>query len=42
MAQGLFDYLFYEIDFLIFFLVLVWGVIHALSVDREVAELGAV
>jgi O-antigen ligase len=40
MAQGLFDYLFYEIDFLIFFLAMVWGVIHALSVDREVAELG--
>ncbi len=33
MAQGLFDYLFYEIDVLIFFLAMVWGVIHALSVD---------
>lgn len=35
MAQGLFDYLFYEIDVLIFFLAMVWGVIHALSVDEE-------
>jgi O-antigen ligase len=34
MAQGLFDYLFYEIDFLIFFVAMVWGAIHALSVDR--------
>jgi O-antigen ligase len=35
MAQGLFDYLFYEIDVLIFFLAMVWGVIHALAVDEE-------
>jgi hypothetical protein len=35
MAQGLFDYLFYEIDILIFFVAMVWGVIHALSVDEE-------
>jgi hypothetical protein len=34
MAQGLFDYLFYEIDVLIFFLAMVWGVIHSLSVDQ--------
>ncbi len=34
MAQGLFDYLFYEIAFLMFFVTLVWGVAHALSVDR--------
>jgi len=33
MAQGLFDYLFYEIAFLAFFTVLVWGTWHALSVD---------
>lgn len=33
MTQGLFDYLFYEIDFLIFFVAMVWGTIHALSVD---------
>jgi hypothetical protein len=35
MAQGLYDYLFYEIDVLIFFVALVWGVVHALSVDEE-------
>lgn len=35
MAQGLFDYLFYEIAFLMFFVTLVWGVAHALSVDRQ-------
>ncbi len=34
MAQGLFDYLFYEIAFLMFFVVLVWGTVHALSVDK--------
>lgn len=34
VAQGLFDYLFYEVNVLIFFVVLVWGTIHALSVDR--------
>jgi len=33
MAQGLFDYLFYEIAFLAFFAALVWGTWHALSVD---------
>jgi hypothetical protein len=33
MAQGLFDYLFYEIAFLAFFAVLVWGTWHALSSD---------
>jgi hypothetical protein len=33
MAQGLFDYLFYEIAFLAFFAMLVWGASHALSVD---------
>jgi hypothetical protein len=35
MAQGLFDYLFYEIDVLIFFLAMVWGVVQALSDDEE-------
>jgi O-Antigen ligase len=34
MAQGLFDYLFYEIDVLIFFLAMVWGVVQALSDDE--------
>jgi hypothetical protein len=33
MAQGLYDYLFYEIAFLAFFVALVWGSIHALSVE---------
>jgi hypothetical protein len=33
MAQGLFDYLFYEIAFLAFFVVLVWGTSHALWAD---------
>jgi hypothetical protein len=33
MAQGLFDYLLYEIAFLAFFATLVWGTWHALSVD---------
>jgi hypothetical protein len=31
MAQGLYDYLFYEIAFLAFFAALVWGAVHALS-----------
>jgi O-antigen ligase len=31
MAQGLYDYLFYDLAFLVFFVVMVWGVIHALS-----------
>jgi hypothetical protein len=35
MAQNLFDYMFYEIAFLVFVLTLVWGTIHALSVDGE-------
>jgi O-antigen ligase len=41
MAQGLFDYLFYEINVLIFFVALVWGTVHALSVERGLSlELG--
>jgi O-antigen ligase len=35
MAQGLFDYLFYEIDVLVFFLAMVWGVVQALREDEE-------
>ena len=35
MAQGLYDYLFYEIAFVVFILLMVWGTIHALSVDEE-------
>lgn len=37
MAQGLYDYLFFEVAFLIFFVAMVWGTIHALSVS-EVAS----
>jgi O-antigen ligase len=33
LAQGLYDYLFYEIAFVVFVLAMVWGTIHALSVD---------
>jgi O-Antigen ligase len=36
MAQGLYDYLFFELAFLIFVVALVWGTIHALSVDDGV------
>ena len=32
MAQGLFDYLFYELSFLALFVIMVWGTSHALSV----------
>jgi hypothetical protein len=35
MAQGLYDYLFYEVAFVIFVLAMMWGVIHSLSVDEE-------
>jgi O-antigen ligase len=42
MAQGLFDYLFYEIAFLLFFVTLVWGAAHALSVDRRGMRIPAI
>jgi hypothetical protein len=35
LAQNLFDYMFYEIAFLIFILMLVWGTIHALSIEQS-------
>jgi hypothetical protein len=35
MAQGLYDYLFYEVAFVIFVLALMWGVTHSLSVDEK-------
>ncbi len=35
MAQGLEDYLFYEMAFLILIVAMVWGTIHALSVDGQ-------
>jgi hypothetical protein len=38
MAQGLEDYLFYEMAFLILVVAMVWGTIHALSVDRQARE----
>jgi len=38
MAQGLYDYLFFEIAFLIFVVAMVWGTIHALSVEEPVAS----
>lgn len=37
LAQGLYDYLFFELAFLIFVVAMVWGTIHALSVDEAVA-----
>jgi hypothetical protein len=38
MAQGLYDYLFYEIAFVVFFLAMIWGAIHALSVEEGAKE----
>jgi hypothetical protein len=35
LAQGLYDYLFYDISFIVFVLAMVWGTIHALSIDEE-------
>jgi hypothetical protein len=35
MAQGLYDYLFYEIAFIVFFLAMIWGTLHALRAGRE-------
>lgn len=32
MAQGLYDYLFYEVAFIVFLLAMVWGTIHSLAV----------
>jgi hypothetical protein len=39
LAQGLYDYLFYDVSFIIIVLAMVWGTIHALSIDEEVNEL---
>jgi O-antigen ligase len=33
MAQGLFDYLFFEVAFVVFYVALVWGTAHALGAD---------
>ncbi len=35
MAQGLYDYLFYEIAFVVLVLAMIWGTVHALSVDDD-------
>jgi O-antigen ligase len=37
MAQGLYDYLFYDISFVVFVLAMVWGTVHSLAVDKELA-----
>jgi O-Antigen ligase len=34
IAQGLYDYLFYEIAFVVFFLAMMWGTVHSLSVAK--------
>ena len=41
LAQGLFDYLFYEISFLVFIPALVWGTAHALSMAHGGARASA-
>jgi O-antigen ligase len=33
MAQGLYDYFFYDLAFLVFFVAMVWGTVHSLSND---------
>jgi O-antigen ligase len=38
MAQGLYDYLFYDIAFLVFFVAMVWGTVHSLSIDHDSAN----
>jgi O-antigen ligase len=35
MAQGLYDYFFYDLAFLVFFVAMVWGTVHSLSIDAE-------
>ena len=36
MAQGLYDYLFYELAYLVLFVTMVWGTVHALSTTEGV------
>jgi O-antigen ligase len=38
MAQGLYDYLFYELDYLVFFVAMVWGATHSLSIDQQLSR----
>jgi hypothetical protein len=35
MAQGLYDYFFYDLAFLVFFVAMVWGTVHSLLVDTN-------
>jgi hypothetical protein len=35
LAQGLYDYLFYDLAFLVFFVAMVWGTVHSLSLDAD-------
>jgi O-antigen ligase len=35
LAQGLYDYLFYDLAFIILFMVLIWGITHALAADSS-------
>ncbi len=35
MAQGLYDYLFYDPAFFVFFVAMVWGAAHSLSIDAH-------
>ena len=42
MAQGLYDYLFYDLAFLVFFVAMVWGAVHSLDLDAHPAPAGEV
>jgi O-antigen ligase len=35
LAQGLYDYLFYDLAFLVFFVAMVWGTVHSLDLDAN-------
>ena len=35
MAQGLYDYVLWDLPFVIFFLAMIWGVLHALSIEEH-------
>jgi O-antigen ligase/polysaccharide polymerase Wzy-like membrane protein len=37
IAQGLYDYLFYDLAFLVFFVAMVWGTVHSLDLDAHPA-----
>ena len=41
LAQGLYDYLFYDLAFIILFMVLIWGVNHSLAVDTAAHDSAA-